>query len=94
MMRMSKTKTKTVEPTPEVEEINPLEMIASLNRDLQIAQASLRKIISTNPALFKGGPSNQYFGRRHEQAFESCRSMAFEALKRMENHPDGYEQDN
>lgn len=85
---MSKTETTTVEPLEDVAEVNPLDMIASLERDNAILQAALRKILKTNPALFKGGPSNQYFGRKHEQAFEACRSIAFKALERLENYVD------
>lgn len=70
----------------DVEEVNPLTVIQSLERDNEIMLAALRKILRTNPAAFKGGPSNQYFGRRHEQAFEQCRETAFKALERLENH--------
>lgn len=78
----------TIEPIEDVDEVNPLTVIASLERDNAIQQAALRKIYKTNPTLFKGGPSNQYFGRKHEQAFESCRATAFEALQRLENYVD------
>lgn len=85
---MTKTETKLIEPIEDVEEINPLDMIASLERDNSIMQTALRKILRMNPALFKGGPSNQYFGRKHEQAFESCRTIAFETLNRTEKYVD------
>lgn len=76
-------------PAPQVEdveEINPLTLIASLERDNAIQQAALRKIRNMNLSKFQGGPSNQYFGRRHEQAFDECRTVAKEALERLENY--------
>lgn len=82
----------TVEPIEEVEEVNPLALIAQLERDLAIGQAALRKIVRTNAALFSGGPSNQYFGRGVEKALDSCQKAAFKALSRMENHVDDDEE--
>lgn len=85
------TKAETVTnpiPEPDIEEVNPLAMIASLERDLQVAQAALRKILHANPSLYRGGDTNKYFGRKHEQAFEHCRDVAFKALNRMENYVD------
>lgn len=73
-------------PAEDTEEINPLTLIASLEHDNEIQQAALRKILHMSPARFEGGPSNQYFGRKHEQAFEECRKVAHEALHRLENH--------
>lgn len=85
---MTENETETVEPLEDVEEVNPLTVIASLERDLEIAQAALRKILRINPSLFDGGDTNKYFGRRHEQAFGHAQAKAFEALSRMENHVD------
>lgn len=78
---------KTIEPLEDVEEINPLALIASLERDNAILQAALRKVLKVNPVNLPGGNSNQYFGRKHEQALEICQSTASEALKRLENNP-------
>lgn len=75
-----------VEPIENVDEVSPLDVIASLERDNAIQQASLRKILRMNPALFKGGDTNKYFGRKHERAFEECRKVAHEALSRLENY--------
>lgn len=75
-------------PIENVEEVTPLDIIASLERDNAIQQAALRKILRMNPALFKGGDTNKYFGRKHEQAFEECRKVAHGALSRLENYTD------
>lgn len=82
--------TEGIEYTPveDVEEVNPLDVITSLERDLEIAQAALRKIVRMNPAMVPGGPNNKYFGRGTEKAFKSCQTISFEALERMENHTD------
>lgn len=80
------TSEEVTEPIEEVEEINPLDLIVSLERDNAIQQAALRKIRNMNAAKFNGGDTNKYFGRRHEQAFESCRTVAKEALERLENY--------
>lgn len=85
---MTDTETKAVEPIEDVEEVSPLDIIASLERDNAIMQAGLRKIIRMNPHLFKGGPSNRYFGRKHEQAFEACRSIAYDIINRTEKYTD------
>lgn len=77
---------ESVEPIENVEEVTPLDVIASLERDNNIQQAALRKILRINPALFRGGDTNKYFGRKHEKAFEKCRQIAHEALSRLENH--------
>ncbi len=79
---------ETVEAIESIEEVDPISLIEGLEVDLKIAVASLRKIVRMNPALFSGGPTNKYFGRKHEQAFEVARKCALEALQRLENHPD------
>lgn len=83
---MTDTETKDIETLTDVDEVNPLDLISSLERDNAIQQAALRKILRMNPAMFKGGLTNQYFGRKHEQAFEECRKLAHDALSRLENY--------
>lgn len=73
-------------PPEEIEEVNPLALMVSLERDNAIMQAALKKIKRTRPMQFSGGSSNRNFGRRHEQAFTECKSVAVEALKRLENY--------
>ena len=80
------TEEVSVEPIQDVDEVSPLDVISSLERDNEIQQAALRKILKMNPALFKGGDTNKYFGRKHEQAFEECRKIAHGALSRLENY--------
>ena len=78
---------EVVEPTPDVEEIDPLTLIESLGEDLRVTVGALRRIVRINPALYPGGPSNQYFGRKFEKAFEEARTRALKALQKLENHP-------
>lgn len=69
----------------ETEEVDPLTLIASLEVDVQIAKAALRKIHTMKLSKFAGGPSNQMFGRRFEQAFAECQQIAHDTTHRMEN---------
>jgi hypothetical protein len=67
------------------EEIDPLTLIASLERDVSIAKAALRKIHDMKLSKFAGGPSNQMHGRRFQQAYEDCQQIAHDTQHRMEN---------
>jgi hypothetical protein len=73
------------EETPfEVEEVNPMEMINLLERDLQVAVGCLRKVVRANPAALDGGPNNKWFGNRYAQALDRVQTDAMKALVRME----------
>lgn len=74
------------EPTPDVEEVNPLELIATLEEDLRRAQTRLRRILRINPSLLPGGADNKFFGKRFQQALEVAQKEAREGLLEMESH--------
>lgn len=72
--------------SPAVEEVNPLEVIETLEDDLRKAQTRLLRIIRMNPALLPGGSNNRHFGKRFQQAFELAQKEAREGLQEMESH--------
>lgn len=73
-----------IEQTQQVEEVSPLDMIASLEGDLKKARVALRRIMSADPTEMSG-PSNRRFGKRFIYGYYGLQQLAAKAYYSMEN---------
>lgn len=73
----------------EVEEVDPLTIIAFLQEDLSTAIQALRRIAGIKPAnLMVGGPNNKDFGKAYKKAFEKAQKDATKAMKKIAGEED------